>query len=180
MRNITLDGRLGKDAEVLTAKNGRQYVRFNIANNLYTSGNERTDWFDVTCYDPFVVEKKSQYLKKGSYVIITGQIISEVRVVNGNIYMNHYVTAATIDTPRFGKRDDDSEHSQSRSRTNEPSVSVYTGGTRSDRSMQESRVEEPRMTAMPTPAPATAPSYTPSEYSTDVDYSNGGDDDLPF
>lgn len=178
MRNITLDGRLGKDAEVLTAKNGRQYVRFNIANNLYTSGSERTDWFDVTCYDPFVVEKKSQYLKKGSYVIITGQIISEVRVVNGNIYMNHYVTAATIDTPRLGKRDDDSERSQVRSGSNEPSVSVYTGGTRSDRAVQESRVEEPRMNAMP--APAAAPSYTPSEYSEDVDYSNENDDDLPF
>ena len=173
MRTITFDGRLGKDAEVLTARNGRQYVRFNVANNMFNDGNERTDWFDVTCYDQFVVDKKFSFLKKGTYVIVTGQILSKVNVSNGNVYQNHYVTASTIEIPRFGRKNDDNYSTK-----DEPAVvSVYTGGTKSDISQTGSAMASPSIPPVPSPPPER---YTPSDYSNSVDYTNNDDDDLPF
>lgn len=167
MRNITFDGRLGKDAELLKTKNGTPYVRFNVANNTFSGGEEKTDWFDVVSYDEYVAEKRLQYLRKGTYVIVTGAITSEINVSNGNVYLNHKVTASTIDTPRFGKTqtNEDGENSSAR-RDNEPQVSVYTASTRTAASAP---INQP----VPPPAPEE---YVP-QYTSD-DYNN--DDDLPF
>jgi single stranded DNA-binding protein len=164
MRIITFDGRLGKDAQILTTKNGKQYMRFSVANNLYTSKEERTDWFDVTCYDEFALEKKAKFLTKGTYVIITGSIVTEVKQgQDGRSWINHYVTATAIDLPRFGKPQDNTDNESA------PAVSVYTAGTPSQR--VETRVPEPEVPTMRMPEPQ----YYAPENSTD-DYSG----DLPF
>ena len=132
MRIISFDGRIGKNAQILTAKNGRQYLRMSVANNIYTSKEERTDWFDVTCYDEFIVEKKGKYLTKGTYVIVTGTITTEVKTgADGRSWINHYVNASSIDLPRFGKSQDES------ARVEEPAVSVYTASTPTQRTYQE-------------------------------------------
>jgi single-stranded DNA-binding protein len=102
----------------------------------------------VVCYDPFIVEKRAQYLKKGSYVIITGQIISEVNRGNGNIYLNHHVTASTVEMPRLGRRE---ETDASQDNGNEPLVSVYTGKTASEKTYAPREISTQ-------PAPAYAPS----------------------
>ena len=77
MRQLTFDGRLGKDAELLSTQSGQQYLRFVVANNSYSKGangerEEKTDWMDVVCFDPFLGKSKQQVLKKGYYVIVTG------------------------------------------------------------------------------------------------------------
>ena len=165
MRNITFDGRLGKDAELLKAKNGSPYIRFNVANNSFVGGQEKTDWFDVVSYDGYIAEKRLQYLKKGTYVIITGAITSEINVFNGNIYLNHKVTATTIDTPRFGKPQSNGENEPDKS--SEPQVSVYTATTEGTRTEQRPLTN----VAVPT-APEYVPQYTPDNFD--------NDDDLPF
>ena len=56
MRQITFDGRLGKDAVVGTAKNGTQYLKFSVANNTFANGEEKTEWFDVTTFNDFIIK----------------------------------------------------------------------------------------------------------------------------
>lgn len=163
MRIISLDGRLGADAELKQTKGGKPYVRFSVANNYFADGKEVTDWFDVNCYDPFVIDHKINFLKKGRYVIVTGNIRTEVSNRNGKLWLSHYVTATNVDTPSFGKSKDEGGEAQ-------PTLSVYTGGTRSDLTQQAPA------TAPVAAAPATidVPTYEPQ-----VDDGYNGDD-LPF
>ena len=159
MKQITLDGRLGGDAEVKKSSNGRDYVRFDIANDSFVDGTNKTEWFSVTCFDPYVVSKKSEYLKKGRYVIIQGTWKSEVTNNKGTIYLNHYITANNIELPSFGSKRDNN---------NEVQVSTFTGGTRSS---------EVAKAPAQQPAPAPQPQPVVSQVAP-AGWSN--DDDLPF
>lgn len=130
MKTIIFDGRVGANGtEVKMSKNGKAYARFNVANNTFINGEEKTEWFDVVVYDPTFIEKRAQYVGKGSYVIVTGSINTEIRPdKNGKIWINHYVTATNIDTPRLGGKNENKEATS----TTKPEVSTFTGGTKSD------------------------------------------------
>ena len=167
MRQITLDGRLGGDAEVKKTNTGKDYIRFEIANDSFIDGTNKTEWFSVTCFDPFVVSKRSDYLKKGRYVIVQGAWKSEVTNKKGTIYLNHYITANNIDFPSLGSKRDNN---------NEAQVSTFTGGTRSA-----------EVTTMPTQenhqAPVQQPVQTPQPQVVVSQAAPAGwnnDDDLPF
>lgn len=175
MKTITFDGRIGASgAEVRMTKGGKPYVKFSVANNSFANGAEKTEWYDITSYDPYIIENRVKFLTKGTYVIISGTPNVEVNVDrNGKVWLNQYVTASTIDTPTFKKRDEDGAQST----VNEnASVSTYTGGTQS----QYSSTSIPK----PEPAPAVAtvgsvPAPSVSESAADV-MSVEIDDDLPF
>lgn len=130
MKTIIFDGRVGANGtEVKMSKNGKAYARFNVANNTFINGEEKTEWFDVVVYDPTFIEKRAQYVGKGAYVIVTGSINTEIRPdKNGKIWVNHYVTATNIDTPRLGGKNENKETVS----TTKPEVSTFTGGTKSD------------------------------------------------
>ena len=108
MRQLTFDGRLGKDAELLSTQSGQQYLRFSVANNTYSKGangerEEKTDWMDVICFDPFLVKSKQQVLKKGYYVIVTGSLeVSLSTLQDGRQFINQRVNAINIEVPNFG------------------------------------------------------------------------------
>ena len=108
MRQVILDGRLGKDA-VVSSSNGKQYVKFSLANTLFKNGKEETEWFDVTSFDDFVVNKKIKALTKGSYVIVTGNWETETNVSQktNQLYINHRVIATDINIPNVGKKTED-------------------------------------------------------------------------
>ena len=158
MRIISLDGRLGGDAEIKKTKEGREFVKFSLANNYYANGKEVTDWFDVNCFDQFVIQNKAKFLTKGRYVIVTGNIRTELSDRNGKLWLNHYVTATNVDTPSFGRQKESSESS-----TEQPTVSVYTGGTKSDMSVE---------------AKEEVPQYVPQYVPATADFSDSSD--LPF
>ena len=165
MRQITIDGRIGKDgAKILTSKNGRQYIRFSVANNMFSNGQTKTEWFDITSFDPFTIESQSKALLQGKYVIVQGTINSEVTVKNGKVYLNHYIRANNIDIPMLGKGKEEE---------NEVQVSTYTGGTRSDQVAPTA--QKPLIVETPSAAPVASQPQTISD-------SNGWstDDDLPF
>ena len=167
MRQITLDGRIGKDgAKVLQSANGKSYIRFSLANDSFVNGANKTEWFDVSCFDPYIVEKRAKYMTQGRYAIIQGVLNSEVISKNGKIYLNHYVNAVTIELPSFGTRKDDGEEQ----------VSTFTGGTKSAEvtkaPVQEAaKPETPAVQAAPQPQPVVSQS-APAGW--------GNDDDLPF
>ena len=139
MRQITLDGRIGTGgAKVLQTAKGKSYIRFSIANDTFVNGANKTEWFDVTCFDPFLVENKAKYMTQGRYVIVQGVPDSQVVNKEGKIYLNNYITANSIDLPSFGTKKEDSPVAQ---------VSTFTGGTKS------AEVTKPQVQAAPVAAP---------------------------
>lgn len=178
MKTITFDGRIGASgAEVRTTKGGKPYVRFSVANNSFANGTEKTEWYDITSYDEYVINNRTKYLTKGTYVIITGTPNVEVNVRDGKVWLNQYVTATNIDTPSFKKKDDEtSTVSEATTQT-----STFTGGTESQQFIQS-------------PQPEVAPAYASRAVSTGEvsaygdtyapsvgGYATGSDnEDLPF
>jgi single-stranded DNA-binding protein len=170
MKTMTFDGRIGASgAEVRTTKGGKPYVRFSVANNSFANGAEKTEWYEVTSYDEYIINNRVKYLTKGTYVIITGNPNIEVNVRDGKIWLNQYITATTIDTPSFKKKEDETSVSESVGSTQTPTVSTFTGGTSS---------------TVLTPNPEPAPSYASSVASESSGMVYGGtpidDDDMPF
>lgn len=110
MRQIIFDGRLGKDgAEMRQTKNGKPYARFSVANRTYSNGEEKTEWFDVTWFDPN--EKMVEHMTSGSYVIVTGTIRFEQKIDDkGRMWLNFYVNATNVDWPSLGKRQDNGDN----------------------------------------------------------------------
>jgi single-stranded DNA-binding protein len=133
MKKIILDGRIGANGtEIKVTKTGNNYARFSLANNTFVNGEEKTEWYDVICYDQSFIEKRAQYCGRGTYVIVTGDIRSEVRVDNaGKVWINHHITAITVDTPRVNSKNEQNGNQVSTIPVN-PNISTYTGGTKSD------------------------------------------------
>ena len=171
MRQITLDGRIGLGgATVKTTAKGKSYIRSSLANDTFINGTNKTDWFDVTCFDPYIVENKAKFLTKGRYVIVQGVLDSEVKNREGKIYLNQYVNAQNIELPSFGKRDDNDS---------EPKVSTYTGGTKSDQISQKP-VEEVKAPVQEAPVvEEAAPVQAVVSHASPAGWANN-DDDLPF
>lgn len=163
MKTIIFDGRVGaKGTEVKKTTTGKTYARFSVANNNFVNGEEKTDWYDVITYDPTFIEKRAQYLGKGSYVIVTGSIRTEVRPdQTGKVWVNHYVTATNIDTPRLGGKPEGGQVSET---TVIPST--FTAGTKSDSSVAAPQVQVQPQVAM-------SPNGSVNSSANDVD-------DLPF
>jgi single-stranded DNA-binding protein len=108
MRQVIIDGRLGQDA-VVSSSNGRQFIKFSIANTIFKNGQEKTEWFDVTSFDDFIINKKVKALTKGSYVIVTGNWETETNVSQktNQLYVNHRVIATDVNIPNLGKKSED-------------------------------------------------------------------------
>ena len=175
MKTITFDGRIGASgAEVRMTKGGKPYVKFSVANNSFANGAEKTEWYDITSYDPYIIENRVKCLTKGTYVIISGTPNVEVNVDrNGKVWLNQYVTASTIDTPTFKKKDEDGASATANNGAVNNSLSTYTGSTFSSTTIPK-----------PEPAPAvatvgSAPVSSVSESAADA-MSVEIDDDLPF
>ena len=64
-----LFGTLGRDAEPKTSKNGKAYLRWNVA----VSEGETTTWVNVTSFDPKAIENGAGYVK-GSRVYVEGKL----------------------------------------------------------------------------------------------------------
>ena len=158
MKLIIFDGRIGaKGAEVSATRGGKPFVRFSVANNSYVNGQDKTEWFDVTSYDPFVIENKVNSLTKGTPVQIVGSLNTEVKVKDGKVWVNQYVTADRIEFNFSGKKDDENGASAT-----EESVSTITGGTQSEAVINGGNDKQvvPQTEEMP--------------------IESSGDDDLPF
>lgn len=113
MKKIIFDGRIGANgAEVRTTNGGKPYVRFSVANNSFVNSQEVTEWFDVTSYDPHVIENRIKSLTKGTYVIISGQLNTKTNVKDNKVWVNQYVTAESIDIPYLGKKNEENSDVQ--------------------------------------------------------------------
>lgn len=165
MKQIVIDGRLGKDAVLGTTQSGRQYLRFTLANSTFSkSEGEKTEWFDITTFDDFAIKYKMPALKKGSYAIVTGTWNSKTTVKDGKLYLNHYVNATDINVPNLGGK---------KETTGNP-VGTVDGPTITIPQVPTPQVPTPtveqRLNTAPTPAQAVAANNVVDDT----------DDDLPF
>ena len=157
MKILTIDGRLGRNAELKTTSGGTKYVKFTIANNEYERGETTTNWYDVITYSDFTIEHQLNLLTSGTYVIITGTPKETVNVKDGHVYLNLSINAVKIDIPIFKKKEDE----------NEPEVSTYSASTKQTKTVTDAPKQEPvKEEKKPT-----------TQIITD---DNEDDDDLPF
>lgn len=157
MRNLVIDGRLGKDATMEKTKDGRTYLRFAIANNYYNRGSEKTEWFDVNVFNDHLVNRIQKVLKKGTYVIVNGNWVCETSASNGKVYLNHYINANDVNLPALGSKPDN---------TNIVKVDIP--------SVPTAKVETP------TVAQPTVPPLTPKPAVSEITLSSDDEEDLPF
>ncbi|MCV3330424.1 single-stranded DNA-binding protein [Pediococcus pentosaceus] len=92
MRQITISGNIGKDAELRNTNNGKQVANFNLAvrqTRPDQNGEYGTDWFRCVVWGKRA-QTVSNYFKKGNHVTLTGTLnISEY---NGNTQLEVDVT----------------------------------------------------------------------------------------
>lgn len=70
MNTLFITGRLTKDPEQRTTKNGTQFVTFSIAEN---KGKDSTLYWDCQAWGT-AGENIAKYFKKGSFIILVGSI----------------------------------------------------------------------------------------------------------
>lgn len=68
--NISLVGRITHDLDLKKSKDGKYWIRFNIAVN---SGKEEVDFIDVVAFNE-QAENLVKYQSKGSKVLVNGRI----------------------------------------------------------------------------------------------------------
>ena len=85
MQKLIVDGRLGQDAQLKTSMNGTQFINFRFATNWKYKGENETTWYDVYINDLNRFGNMLQYLKKGNYFIITGELQFKTRLDDNGV-----------------------------------------------------------------------------------------------
>lgn len=85
MQKLIVDGRLGQDAQLKTSMNGTQFINFRFATNWKYKGENETTWYDVYINDLNRFGNILQYLKKGNYFIITGELQFKTRIDDNGV-----------------------------------------------------------------------------------------------
>lgn len=80
INKVIIQGRLGKDAEILKTKDGKSYSRFRIANSRSWRGQDgewrdHTTWTPVITFQDGLVDKVlKEKAVKGAHVLIEGEV----------------------------------------------------------------------------------------------------------
>lgn len=113
MNFIIIAGHLGADPETRFTPSGQKVVSFRVAVNIRKSGKEETIWYRITIWgDRF--EKMLPYLKKGSAVIVSGEL-GKPEIYNdreGRQQVSMDITAENIRFSPFGKGDRSNQEQQ--------------------------------------------------------------------
>ena len=84
MKNLTIAGNIGKDAEVRKTQDGTAVTGFSVAVEDRSGREKQTLWFDCSIWGQRG-EKLAQYLTKGSKVTVSGDF--GTREHNGKTYL---------------------------------------------------------------------------------------------
>lgn len=93
MLNLTVAGRLGRDAEHKTTQGGTDLCSFSVAADIGFGDNKTTVWVDVTKWGKGA-EGLARILRKGSSVAATGEM--SLREHNGKTYVQLRADNVTI------------------------------------------------------------------------------------
>jgi len=93
MLNLTVAGRLGRDAEHKTTQSGTDLCSFSVAADIGFGDNKQTVWVDVTKWGKGA-EGLARILRKGSSIAATGEM--SLREHNGKTYVQLRADNVTI------------------------------------------------------------------------------------
>ena len=110
MKDITIIGYLGNDAEVKAMKSGNgEFLTVRVAVRD-DKDDKSTYWFNVRTFDPFHIKHLAQYLKKGKQVCISGDYTDRLYAdKDGNCQISREINAYKI---RFVNNDRRQEQGQ--------------------------------------------------------------------
>lgn len=86
MISITIVGRVVNDIEIRSSKTVKQYICFSVASDR----GDHVDYVDCSISDERIVKFASDYVKKGSAVVVSGELIS--RDYEGKRYWTCFVS----------------------------------------------------------------------------------------
>lgn len=93
---ITVEGRLGADAEMKYTANNTEYLQFNLASNSGYGDKKTTMWFRCTLWGQRA-KALCQYLLKGGAVVATGTFsVNEWEDKEGNVRTSHEINCNDI------------------------------------------------------------------------------------
>jgi single-strand DNA-binding protein len=98
MNNVNLIGRLTKDPEFRTTKEGREICNFNLAIDDTFSREDRADFVKVTVFGNQALNCE-KYLRKGFLAGVAGRIRSDVYTDSEGI--KRYPTSVTAERVQF-------------------------------------------------------------------------------
>lgn len=114
MQELTIIGRLGKNAQVHETKNGKQFVSFTVAVNSKRGADTRTTWYEVISFNEQHVGKLVQYLTKGSLIVVVGELDAEAQLgKDGKAYMRLTIVADKLDFVSTGTQNQNGESTSS-------------------------------------------------------------------
>jgi single-strand DNA-binding protein len=134
MNIIEIAGHLGADPVTRFTATGQKVTTFNVATNSRKGGNEVTIWFRVTIWGERF-DKMLTYLKKGSAVIIIGELQKPEIWTDkeGRPQISLDVTAEIVKFSPFGKPDrTDQPQAHANAGSNAPSGYGLSGRSRDD------------------------------------------------
>jgi len=73
MNNITISGRVGRDAELRVIPSGTPVLSFPVASSKKVNQVEKTTWFECSLFGKRA-ESLQQYITKGGQVVVTGSV----------------------------------------------------------------------------------------------------------
>ena len=129
----TLNGRLGKDAEVITTSNGNKFVKMTVATYDYVGKERKTYWYNVTInYD--VVKNMLPHLTKGKAVTVQGTTYSDLYTSsNGTMGIDRVFRANFIEFLNLGGKDNNNGEAKTNDnqKSDSANASMSTGALRS-------------------------------------------------
>ena len=119
MNFLHLAGHLGADPEVRFTSNGQKVTTLRLAARVRRGGRDETIWWRVTIWGE-QFDKMMPYLKKGSPVVVTGEMDKPEIFTNreGNPQISMSMTASSLSFSPFGRSDRDKEQGWSQDQGN--------------------------------------------------------------
>lgn len=87
MISITIVGRTVNDMEVKESKMGAKYINFSVASDRWNA----VDYVDCYVSDERILKFASEYVKKGSAIVVNGELVS--REYEGKRYWTCFVSS---------------------------------------------------------------------------------------
>lgn len=104
MKNITIAGNIGKDAELRSTGGGDKVAGFTVAVDDGFGDKKRTLWFDVSIWGKRA-EALAPMLTKGGKVCVTGDL--STREHEGKTYLTVRAAEVTLMSPRQDRTEGD-------------------------------------------------------------------------
>lgn len=104
---IQVAGRLGRDPETRFTASGQKVTSFSLATTIRRGGKEETVWWRITLWGERF-DKLMPYLKKGSAVIVTGEMSRPPEIYTdkeGKSQVSLELTAEILKFSPFGNPD---------------------------------------------------------------------------